>query len=93
MEFQYDDQDLFAALGIREWEEELADEYAEQDARTLKSMVLIRPAQSFLTSKHSWRILPLAGSKYSCSPLTLTHRILTLNEMDFKVTVRTYTGP
>ena len=37
MEFQFDDQDLFEALGIKEeWEEELADEYAEEDARTLK---------------------------------------------------------
>lgn len=38
MEFQFDDQDLFQALGIsEEWEdEELADQYAEQDARTLK---------------------------------------------------------
>lgn len=38
MDFLIDDQDLFEALGIKEeWEEqELSDEYAEQDARTLK---------------------------------------------------------
>lgn len=37
MEFQFDDQDLFEALGIKEeWEEELSDQYAEEDARTLK---------------------------------------------------------
>ena len=38
MEFLTDDQDLFEALGIKEeWEdEEISDQYAEQDARTLR---------------------------------------------------------
>lgn len=38
MDFHFDDQDLFTALGINEeWEEqELSDAYAEEDARTLK---------------------------------------------------------
>ena len=37
-QFHFSDDDIFAALGIsEEWEDqELADEYAEQDARTLK---------------------------------------------------------
>ncbi len=37
-QFQFSDDDIFVALGIsEEWEDqELADEYAEQDARTLK---------------------------------------------------------
>ena len=38
MDYFTEDADLFQALGIKEeWEEEeIADEYAEQDARTLK---------------------------------------------------------
>ena len=38
MDYLIEDQDLFEALGIvEEWEDEaLSDEYAEQDARTLK---------------------------------------------------------
>ena len=69
MEFQFDDQDLFEALGIKEeWEEdELSDQYAEQDARTLKEYGFWSSTRTILSlcPSLSWRILPLVGTKYS----------------------------
>ncbi len=71
MDYLIDDQDLFEALGIKEeWEEqELSDEYAEQDARTLKeygfwfrnSYRAVFP----ICPSHFRKCLPMAWSKYS----------------------------